>query len=1186
MSPTNLCTLASSLLLAIAAQAFGGDTPNGRLIAHWTFNDSSVTTCGDATGHGWQAAAVRGKIPGQRGIFGRAINLTDDHLLQVSERIPLGDPAGIAISVWVKPAELSRYREIFRKEDGKERVLFSFQNNGTVLSLGLNINGYVECDAKIDPARVRDGRWHHCAATFDGQWMRVYFDGNQIGSLRRPGTIRAGTAAPACIGSNNGGESFQGGMDDLRIYAGALSASEVAAIHRQGWELFERSNAQLAQQIQAIYGRGPSFAETLMDCRRQLVEKRLTVDRDLAVGVTMRLKTDFADDYEQFTTLSGTQVVDFLQAPDADGHVKFVEQSLALLNEYRPLTEHQRRKQTAADQRKWEEAEAFSARIERLKAEGEAALYSPQWIALLLEIGPKIQFRPYLQEAVAPYVKPETPVTCNLTADEARETLRRDWLFQAGSKPSALRIRQEIDWTRRLAARIAGSGKVQFGRELARLDAIEKQLPSLSEADAELYFQVREVKRTIALANPVVDFDRVLFVDMPYPAGKEWKHETRHRLGYMAVPGARLLILSGLSPSGSLKQLMPQTPLHGSFWRPDLSWDAQKVLFCFKPHNEKSFHLYEINIDGSGLVQLTDGRFDDLDPIYLPDGKHILFSTTRGHSYVRCMPPTNAFVLARCDSDGRNIYLVSANNEPDYLPSVMNDGRVIYTRWEYTDKPVWRAQKLWTINPDGTQVNTYWGNQSVWPDVVKDARAIPGSRRVMFTGSAHHNWFAGSVGIIDPDHGYNFPDGLTKITADVIWPESGNGPVDPIESPDYHSCGNYWAYYSPYPLGERDFLVSAQRDDKFLLYLMDVDGNRELIYEGVNNIFHAIPVRTRVRPPEIADRVAWPTRDDRQHPKKGVIFSANVYQGAPPVLQGKARYLRVMNIDPKTYTYWHKRPYVSTGPVVSAVQSEGVKRVLGTVEIERDGSVAMEVPPGMALHFQLLDENYRALQTMRSFVGVMPGERRGCLGCHESHSRTPQTRAEGVALIKSPQTITPPPWGEDTVSYPRYVQPVLDKYCNRCHGGDGEARKTLDLTFRPGMPQKAEPYLTLIGRPTWGKPYETPKNPPPGFGIAGMIMVEGYGKTDPAGYVTPPPMTYLSYRSRLIELCSNGKHYDVKVDPLSLQRLIAWVDAMCPYSGDDEIREEDDPVFQGVEWLAIRPRLKNAPRIIRPGPVD
>ncbi len=167
----------------------------------------------------------------------------------------------------------------------------------------------------------------------------------------------------------------------------------------------------------------------------------------------------------------------------------------------------------------------------------------------------------------------------------------------------------------------------------------------------------------------------------------------------MAVPGARLLVLDGLSPGGNVSQLMPQAPLHGSFWRPDVSFDGSKVLFCFKPHNEKSFHLYEINVDGSGLKQLTDGPFDDLDPIYLPDDRHIVFSTTRGAHLCALHAADQRLRPGPRDRDGRNIYLISQNNEPDYLPSVMNDGRLVYTRWEYTDKPLWRAQKLWTAIP-------------------------------------------------------------------------------------------------------------------------------------------------------------------------------------------------------------------------------------------------------------------------------------------------------------------------------------------------------------------------------------------------------------------------------------------------------------------------------------------------------
>ena len=260
--------------------------------------------------------------------------------------------------------------------------------------------------------------------------------------------------------------------------------------------------------------------------------------------------------------------------------------------------------------------------------------------------------------------------------------------------------------------------------------------------------------------------------------------------------------------------------------------------------------------------------------------------------------------------------------------------------------------------------------------------------------------------------------------------------------------------------------------------------------------------------------------------------------------------------------------------------------MLGTVPIEADGSVAFHAPSGMSLHFQLLDSRQRALQTMRSFTSVMPGEYHGCLGCHESHSKAPAGGAHSLALAKPPRDIAPPPWNDTTVSYPRYVRPVLDKYCSKCHEGDGEARKTLDFTFRPGFMDWDETYYTLIGKPTWGKAYELPKVCPPGFGIADTIMVEAYEKVDPAAYRTPEPMARLSYSSRLIDLVSSGKHHGVCVDDVSLQRLICWVDTMCPYRGDEEVRAEDDPVFQGVEWLAIRPKIKTAPRIVRPGPVE
>jgi len=693
----------------------------------------------------------------------------------------------------------------------------------------------------------------------------------------------------------------------------------------------------------------------------------------------------------------------------------------------------------------------------------------------------------------------------------------------------------------------------------------------------ELYFSIRRVKRDILFKNPVLDFTKLLFIDQPLPQGPESRHEAIHRMGIMAVPGGRLLVLDGLDPGGKLRQLAPQDK-PGSFWRPDLSFDATKVLFCYKPHDDESFHLYEMNLDGTGLRQLTGSQYDDIDPLYLPDG-HILFTTTRGNSYVRCGPFIYSYILARCDADGSNVYLISYNGEPDFVPGLLNDGRVIYSRWEYTDKPLWRLQKLWTTNQDGTGTAHFWGNQSVWPDHLSEPRPIPGSRRVMFSGVGHHDWWSGSIGIIDPDKGRDFPHGLTKVTADLRWPEVSIPPQDTPEAVDYHASGRFTGYKTAYPLSEEDFLVSARGvGDKFRLYLMDVHGNRDLIYEGTYNVWHAIPVKPRPVPPVQPDRVVWPgTGKDRKPVEPGVFFSSDVYQGVPGLPRGTVKFLRVFQQDYKTYSTWNKT-YRHSGPAVSIIQEEAVKRILSEVPVEADGSVYFKAPAGRTLFFQLLDANRRCLQTMRSFTGLMPGEERGCVGCHEMHSTVPPPQT-GLALGRLP-TEPAPPWGTESISYERFAQPVLDRYCVKCHAGTAEAAAEPNLALRPGHRVFKEPYLTLVGSAGWGNPVPGGR---PGYGIAGAIPVESsYGQNDPGALATLPPMQYLSYKSRLVELAASGKHYDVKADPASLHRLMAWVDACCPFMGDQELRAQGDPDFPGIERLPIRPRVATAPVVERP----
>ena len=623
--------------------------------------------------------------------------------------------------------------------------------------------------------------------------------------------------------------------------------------------------------------------------------------------------------------------------------------------------------------------------------------------------------------------------------------------------------------------------------------------------------------------------------------------------------------------------------------RMDLAFDAQKIVFSLKPKDDASFHLYEIGVDGTNRHQLTKSEYDDMDPIYLPDG-HIVFSTSRGNSYVRCLPSSASTVLARCDGDGRNIVMLSRNNEPDYTPTLLPDGRILYTRWEYTERPLWRLQKLWTMNPDGTGEAVFWGNGSAYPDVLWEARPVPGSSQVMFVGVGHHNVITGCLGLLDVGRGLQWPDGIKKVTKEIPWPEVGEPEGgSPSASPRHHTSGGLWSARSPYPLGPEDFLVSAARTHggDFALFLMDIHGNRELLYTGRHTVWYAQPLRPRTPPPQMPSRVAWPAVGEPT--QNGVLFSANVYDGVAGLKPGAAKFLRVLEMDAKTYSMGYKS-WRHSGPAISVIQEDGVKRILGTVPIQPDGSVAFKAPAGRALHFQLLDERGRCLQIMRSFTGVMPGETRGCLGCHALHTATPDVRSSALALRSAPADLTPPPWGAATsISYERFCQPVLDKRCGACHEGNGKARAIFDMTLRGGVPEKGiddpqlwpfkEPYLTLVGSGAWAGP--KPEGKGAALGLAGCLGVEvqhTYGPLE--------PMTMLSSTSRLIDLVTSGKHHNVKVEGEDLQRLIAWVDCNCVYRGDEEVRQIPDPPAQTANRFPVPVKTKTAPHVERLQPVS
>ena len=382
---------------------------------------------------------------------------------------------------------------------------------------------------------------------------------------------------------------------------------------------------------------------------------------------------------------------------------------------------------------------------------------------------------------------------------------------------------------------------------------------------------------------------------------------------------------------------------------------------------------------------------------------------------------------------------------------------------------------------------------------------------------------------------------------------------------------------------------------------MDVYGNKELIYRGEYNAYHAIPVVNReglypVKP----DVVKWPKIGVGEKPAPGELYSNNVFAGTEkyPELKKNGKYIRVVQMDPKTYTTWNKTVQ-HDGPAVSVFQADGVKRILGTVPIEDDGSVNFKVPAGEAIFFEMLDAEGRAIHVMRTFTSVMPGERRGCTGCHESQLNTQANVAAdgaqvGKAVTRPAKDLEQPSWGAaESISYKRFVQdPVIEKYCDP----ENKAYQTINMTWRPSTkgwwawvhhrPDDVspfyEPYMTFVtGDTPWGGAKErdehnVPKN------IAGLFIVEAYGTNDPDNLRTLPPYSAYSPVSRLAHNALSGEHHGVKVEGEARERLIAWIDVNGPYLGDEEIRAMYDPDSVAINTAPkIRPRIATAPKINR-----
>jgi hypothetical protein len=615
-------------------------------------------------------------------------------------------------------------------------------------------------------------------------------------------------------------------------------------------------------------------------------------------------------------------------------------------------------------------------------------------------------------------------------------------------------------------------GRQEAAREVrARLEAMASALDRLGVR--EVVFAAREI-------GP----DGHWYANFAYfaPSAAQKCYRKRGRLSKLDVKTGKVAHLVD-DPEGTVRD-------------PVVHYDADRILFSYRPGAEEHFHLYEIRLDGTGLKKLTDGPYDDFEPVYLPDGG-ILFVSSRCRRWVNCWL-TQVAVLHRCDADGKNIRPLSANIEQDNTPWVLPDGRVLYQRWEYVDRSQVDYHHLWTTNPDGTGQMVYFGNMHPG-SVFIDAKPIPGTDRVLLISSPGHGQreHAGHVATVTPDLGPDHRPSLRPLTA----------------GSDYRD---------PYPLDEDSFLVARGRQVLF----MNGRGEERVLYEltsdfGGAELHEPRPVLRRGREPAVPPRVN-PAR------KTGTLVMAdvNIGRNMAGIKRGEIRKLLVLESLPKPVNYTGGMDPISYGGTFT------LERILGTVPVEEDGSAHFDLPANRAFFFVALDGDGLSVKRMQSFCSVAPGEIQSCVGCHESRTKTAMLPQALIALRRPPSAVEPVAGVPDVLDFPRDVQPILDRHCARCHDYDRPAGASrpeegphaggVILTGDRG-PMFSHSYFNLTLRRQFSDGRDDPRSnfPPRGIGTAASPLMK---KLD-------------------------GGHYGAKLSPREVDVVRYWIETGAAYPG-------------------------------------
>lgn len=710
---------------------------------------------------------------------------------------------------------------------------------------------------------------------------------------------------------------------------------------------------------------------------------------------------------------------------------------------------------------------------------------------------------------------------------------------------------------------------VDTTREHATLLDLRRRAADDSDADA-LYLEARRAKRDLFFRDPLLaSLDRVLFAKH-HPLKPS--HNYSDHFDSLFASGGGICVLDiprdnqgRLDPAhGRVRQLFDASK--GIARHPVCDFEARTVYFAYRPETPEVegwkpyWHLWAVNVDGSGLRRLTEGPFHDFDPVVLPDGG-LAFMSTRCHVRFLCWRP-QAYVLHRMELDGSGIRRLSHANLSEWGPSIMSDGRILWTRSEYQDKGADFGHTLWAIRPDGTGPELVFGNDT--PYCYNHGHEVPGTREVVTTLFSHGD-HQGPIALIDLSRQPYDTAAITNITPDT--------------RPQYQMDRSYsQTFRDPTPVSRDHFLVSHNpgTGDHWALYLIDRYGNRELLYlDPQISSKRPTPLRPRPRPPVLASAVDA----DLAARGLGEFVVQDVYEGlTPDVERGRIKYLRVVEevpsglemlpcgeyradheafedfyaspvhrvhgpphsyltrtrnaVEQHSFRTGHATP---AGDAITITEDLGwpsfvAKASHGVVEVAPDGSAKFLAPAGKVLYFQALDADYNEIQRMRSVVQLQPGEQRGCVGCHDDRRAVPRSRRPGTAIASPAQPLTSPPWGAGAFDYQRIVQPVLDNRCAACH--DGRPEFGPDLRGARDAERIPASYRSLIS--------------------GGWVHYFDWGWG--SRHFKAEPLTFGTLRSPLFAALKSEAHRDVHLEPDESRALKEWIDLNCPLWPDYRYR--------------------------------